>query len=330
MRRSVHTFLQHYQYFTCIAALIALPFSISVLISQTLVMPRSFSLLHSIYARLHSLFDAAGFPSSSEFFALVCLKLSQTISSSILTFPFTISFLLLAKASVIHFLKTHFQKYNSNDYNKCSSFLELYSPLLSTHLWNSFVIFSANATSICILFFAFTFLEGIHFASPKWAIFLSAVGAVFYSIVLANALVITNLALVSSGMEGSKSGGFFGILKACVLIRGRTSTALVLAVPINIGLAAVEALFHFRLVATSYDHDQRQVWVLALEGLLIGYLYSIIVVLDVIISCFFYQSCMNKSGPLDTTQINLDQEIDEEGYCYYDNGEKLKGLEEFV
>ncbi|KAJ8451416.1 hypothetical protein Cgig2_017807 [Carnegiea gigantea] len=189
---------------------------------------------------------------------------------------------------------------------------------------------TANATSISILFFAFTFLEGTHFASPNLAILLSAVGAVLYSIVLANALVIANLALVSSGMEGSRSGGFLGILKACVLIRGRTSTALALAVPINIGLAAVEALFHFRLVATSYDHDQRQIWVLALEGLLIGYLYSIIVVLDVIISCFFYQSCMNKNGSLCSTQINRDQENDEEGYYYYDNVEKLKGLEEFV
>ncbi|XP_050121929.1 uncharacterized protein LOC126599575 [Malus sylvestris] len=290
IRKSVHTFLLNYQYFTSIAAVIALPFSASVLISQALL-PSSFALLPAVYNRLHSLFDVAGFPPSLEFFTILNNKLSQTITSSIFTFPFSLTFLLITKAFVIQSL-SHHQKPNTSSHPSFLSTISLYTPLLHTHVYNSFLILSANATVFSLLFIAFNVLEGLGFSSPNTLLFLSVSGAVLYSIVLSNALIICNLALVLSGAQ--KSGGYLAILKACLLIRGRTSTALCLALPVSLTLAAVEALFQYRIVR-AYHFAGKLGSSMAMEGVFLAYLYSILVVLDITVSFMFLQSCKPSS-----------------------------------
>ncbi|KAK9926054.1 hypothetical protein M0R45_023308 [Rubus argutus] len=292
LRKSIHTFLQDYQHFTSVVALIAFPFSVSLLISQAIVPSSTSSLLPTIHNRLQSLFDAAGFPPSSQFFNILTHKLSQTISSSIFTLPFTLTFLLITKASII-------QSLNSRKNPSFSSSLSLYTPILITHLCNSLLILSANATVFSLLFIAFNFLEGVGFSdSPNTLLFLSASGAVLYSIVLANALIICNLALVLSGTE--ESGGYLAILKACLVIRGRTSTALLLALPVSLGLAAIEALFQYRVVR-AFHVEGKLGSSMVLEGVFIAYLYSILVVLDTIVSFMFFKSCKPSSWEIECT-----------------------------
>lgn len=287
LRRSIHTFLQNYHYFTSTSALLALPFSVSILLSQALV-PASSSLALTVHSRLQALFDAAGFPPSSEFFALLNFKLSQTLSSSFLALPFALSFLLLAKSSVIRSLAGTKPSVPSS----LSSFLTIYKPLLATYVCNSIVILSANSTAFFLLFFAFNCVDGAQPGSSSYTLLLSAAGAVLYSIILAHALVICNLALVLSGME--RTGGFVAILKACALIRGSTSTALSLAVPVNLALAGTEALFQFR-VMRAYGMKNGPILPMAVEGWFIAYLYSILIVLDTVLTCIFFKSCKNIS-----------------------------------
>ncbi|XP_074316428.1 uncharacterized protein LOC141652734 [Silene latifolia] len=312
IRKSIHTFLQNYHYLTSIATFIALPFSITLLISQAII-PRSLTLLPTIYTRLNSVFDAAGFFQSSVFFSLVTQKLSQTISTWVLTLPFALSFLLLAKASIIPLFNTT---------AKNISFSKIYAVLLSTHLCNSLVIFAANATCFSIFFLALNFLQDFNINSTNWMFSLTGFFAVFYSIVLANTLVVCNLALIASALETHKSPGFQAILRACLTIKGKTSTALALAVPINLLLAAIEALFYYRIIKPNENFiaTDTQLWLIALEGVLIAYLFSIVLVIEVIMSCFFYQSCMN----------DLEFEIDELWYYSDVNLEKLKDLDDFV
>ncbi|KAI5569034.1 hypothetical protein BDE02_12G051700 [Populus trichocarpa] len=236
MRKSIYTYLQNYHYFTLTSALLAFPFSASTLLAHLLLVSPSSSLLPIIYNRLNSLFHAAGFPHSSELIALVSLKLSQTISFFILTLPLNSTLFLIAKASVIQVVNRH----------KPPSFyciFSIFNRLLLTYASNSLLILSANATAFCLLSIAFNlFHDDIGFGS----LFLSAAGAVVYSIILANVIIICNLALVISGME--RFGGYLAILKACVMIRGRASTALLLILAVNIALAGVEALFQYRIV----------------------------------------------------------------------------------
>ncbi|XAR50016.1 hypothetical protein NMG60_11004220 [Bertholletia excelsa] len=284
LRRSIHQFLKNYQYFTVASALFALPFSAAILLSQALC-PFS-ALLPAIHARLRSLFDAAGFPPSSELFTVLNLKLSQTITSSVLVLPFTLSSLLLAKASILQAL--------GNNPNRRSlqptlySIISTYNHILVTQIYNFFLILAANATCFSFLFIVFNCLEGFGYSSRNSVLFVSASGAVFYSIVLANALIVCNLSLVSAGLD--KGGGVNSILKACILLRGRTATALSLALPVNMLLAAIEALFQYRVVR-AYSVTKSSNSSLVLEGILIAYLYSIITVIETIVSCVFFKSC---------------------------------------
>ncbi|KAE8730878.1 Actin-binding FH2 protein isoform 1 [Hibiscus syriacus] len=107
-----------------------------------------------------------------------------------------------------------------------------------------------------------------------------------------------------------------------------TLTALALAVPGNLALAAIEALFHYRVASRAYGGGgDFNGFSMAMEGVLIAYLYSIFVVLDTVVGSTFFKSC--KTGCL----------VDREGrYCYKieivaeKDGNayvKLKNIEEF-
>lgn len=292
LRRSIFSFLQNYHYFTSTPSLLAFPFAISTLLSQSLV--SSSSLFLSVHGRLSSLFLAAGFPPSSELFTILSLKLSQTILTFLFVCPFSFSFLLLAKASVIKAVAHH----KPAQQPSFSSWIHLFSPLLITQLCNSLVVLAANATCFFLLVILFNFLDVLGLSSHRSQLLLSAMGAVIYSVILANAYITCNLALVSSGMD--KRGGFISILKACVLIQGRTATALSLAVPINMTLAAVEALFQYRVVRAFHRAKAPDSAVL-LEGLLVGYLYAVLVVLDTVVGCVFWRRC------------KTDNQVDQEG-----------------
>ncbi|GMI76799.1 hypothetical protein like AT5G61340 [Hibiscus trionum] len=317
MRRSIFTFLQNYHLFTLIPALLAFPYSLSLLLSQIFVPPSS--LLQSIHARLDALFQASAFPYSSHFFTL---KLSQTICFSVFALPFTLSFFLIAKACVIQLCFRHGRTSNSNNPCLFSSVLSLYKPLLETQICNFLLIIAANATAFSLLFFGFNLMDGLGFSSPNWLLLMSAFGAVFYSLAVANAFIISNFALVSSGMD--KSGGYLSILKACVVIKGRSSTALSLALPLNLTLAAIEALFHHRVVR-AFESADFAWFPMASEGILIAYLYSMVLVLDTVVSCLFFDSCrtgglMMKQESRHCCRIQIADEDD----CV-----KLKNVEDF-
>ncbi|XLU32842.1 hypothetical protein S245_068908 [Arachis hypogaea] len=302
LRRSIYTFLQNYHYFTSTAAFLAIPFSLSILISSSFSSASSSSIMLHIFNHLKALFSAAGFPSSSQFFSILNLKVSQTITSSIFTLPFTLTFLLIAKASVIQALSNN-QKPIITIPPSFTCIFSHYKPLLHTYFHNSFFILSANATSFCLLFLAFAVTEGLGYSSSlSCSSLLSAAGAILFSVILANALVICNMTLTLSGMEGK--GGYMAILKACVLLRGRTSMALFLALPANAGLAAIEALFQIRIVRSYEIGGKLWPWI-ALEGILIAYLYSIFIILDTIVSCIFYKSCKIAASLVDQEDQNL-------------------------
>ncbi|KAI8543296.1 hypothetical protein RHMOL_Rhmol08G0205600 [Rhododendron molle] len=278
LRRSIHSFINNFNY-TTTSLLLAFPFSSALLFSQ-FFLPSS-PLFLTIHNHLNSLFEAAGFPPSSQLFTILNHYISQTITSSILVLPFTLSFLLISKASMIHdFLHDHQQQKPS-----FASFLSIYNSILSTQICNSLLILSANASCFALFFVAFSCLEASGYSSASALLFLSTTGAILYSIILGNSFIVCNLALVTSGMD--KSGGFSAILKACVLIRGRTATALALAIPVNMALVAVEALFHYRVV-TAFNTTSSST---AFEGIFVAWVYTIIVVIDTIVNYKFFKSC---------------------------------------
>ncbi|CAL5325025.1 unnamed protein product [Camellia sinensis] len=275
MRRSIHTFLKKFEYFTTIPLLLILPFSASVLLSQALSSSSSPLLLI-----IHACFEPIFHP-SSQFLSLLNSNLSQNIFTSVFSLVFALTSLVIGKLLIIQTLIHH----KSSFPLPFSSFMKLYKSQLLTQLCNSVLIVVVSAAAFSLLFVAFNTLESFGFSKTNPLALLVA-KAVFYSI-LANVSLICNLALVVAGLENCT--GFRAIYKACLLCWTRNSIALSMNLPINLGILAVEGLFRYRVVR-AYHLVGRACPSMAFEGMFIACLYSILVVLDTIASCLFFKS----------------------------------------
>ncbi|KAJ4835380.1 hypothetical protein Tsubulata_010541 [Turnera subulata] len=275
IRRSIFTLLKDFHYFTTTPAILLLPFSASILLSRPLFQswPPSKSFCFHASSRLCFLDD---------------INLPQLIFSSLFSLPLALSFLVIAKASIIQSFN-HQKPASSLFY---SSSMSICKSMVLTYLCNMVVLITLNVSVIFLLFLASSFLEELLGLSSDNV--LTLVAAIFYMF-LANTMVICNLALVMAGMGGGGCGGFKAIRKACLLRKGANFVALLLAVPINLGLAAIEVLFQYR-VMRSYHLLGRVDLSMVLEGLLIAYLFSLLIVLDTIACWMLIKSWESNHG----------------------------------
>jgi hypothetical protein len=277
-RRSLHAFFNNYHHFASTASFILLPFSLSLLLSQSLPFLLQPALHLAVSSRLKLIFASAGFPSNWSFFSLLNSKLSQSIFSFLLTLPLSLSSLLLCKAFIIRTI-IHLPS------NK--SLCTLYKSLLHTHVFNLFVVLFSNAAIFSLLFLFFNTFGALNLTSNHVIFALSALGVILYSIIVANTSVACNVAYVVASVENR--GGYMAILKTLVLLRGGTATAVAVSLPASIGTAAIEALFQFRVVRPFKISGNLRTGGLC-EGLLIAYIYSMVIVVDTIVTCMVYNS----------------------------------------
>ncbi|TVU03104.1 hypothetical protein EJB05_51374, partial [Eragrostis curvula] len=306
MRASVSAFFDGYHRFSSVAAMLALPFSAAVLASEAAA-PSS-SALRAVAARLRAVFAAAGFPPSA-FFALLEAKLAQT--ETVVTFAFALpsalTFLLLAKATVAAMLRDDDDDASSPAQAtarwrrklalaalpSCGAVARAYPALVATHLLNAFLMLSVNAAVFSLLLLAFgaADLLGAGATSGFW-------NAATYSLAVGVATVVCNLAVVVAAMERGRAG-HGAVLRACVLVRGRVSTALAVALPTNLCVAAAEALFQLRVVAARRRSAAAGSWLapgVAGEAFSIAYIHALCVVLEIIVSCMFYRGCRKRDA----------------------------------
>ncbi|KAF0887680.1 hypothetical protein E2562_002374 [Oryza meyeriana var. granulata] len=308
LRAAVAMFFHGYHCYTSVAGLLVLPFSAAVLASGAMASSTSSEALRAVSARIRGMFHAAGFPPSS-FFALLNAKLSQTVFTFAAALPFTLTFLLLAKACVAAMLRPDAdegaQEARGGMVRRraaararlppCASVAGAYPAVVATHLFGSFVMLSANAAVFSLLFLAFNGADLLGLTSHAATLALSAAGAIAYSVAVGIATVVCNLAVVVAAME--RRAGHAAVLRACVVIKGRVPTALALALPTNLGMAAAEALFQLRVVSRSQSQHRGggAGWKLAPgvagEAFSIAYIHALCVVLEIIVSCMFYRSC---------------------------------------
>ncbi|KAH7554539.1 hypothetical protein JRO89_XS12G0233100 [Xanthoceras sorbifolium] len=238
LRKSIHTFLKYFHYFTTTPALLLLPFSASALLAEALLTPSSSYLSLTMF--------------------VLCL----------LSLLFTLFSFLVAKSSIIQALNHH----------KPSPFRPHFSSLV--------LITTINMVCFFVFVFGLNFLRSSSSSSSMFLVLARIVLCAFS----ANMLVISNLALVVVAVEDCK--WFAAIYKACLLRKGKHSMALlVAALPTNLGVAAIEGLFRFRVLQVYQQSLGRYSASIALEGMLIAYLYSLLVVLDTIACCLFYKNC---------------------------------------
>lgn len=308
LRAAVVAFFDGYHCFSPVAALLALPFSAAVLASQA--MAPSSPALRGASSRLREMFHAAGFPPSS-FFALLNGKLSQTVFTFAATLPFALTFLLLAKACVAAVLAApapDAPRRRRMSLPRAAAVARAYPALVATHLFNSFVMLSANAAVFSLLFLAFGAADLLGFTSHASTLALSAAGAIAYSVAVGVATVVCNLALVVAAMERGVAG-HGALLRACVLIRGSVPTALALALPTNLGMAAAEALFQLRVVSQRRKAGRLAPGV-AGEAFSVAYIHALCVVLEIIVSCIFYKSCCKRSEADELRELEPEEKGD--------------------
>lgn len=273
IRRSIYTLLKDFDYFTTTPAILLLPFSACFLLSQS---------LYQSSPQTRSFFHAARI-------SFLNLNLCQLIFSYVFSLPLALTCLVIAKASIIQSLYHH--QHTLSLFG--SSFRSLYKSLVLTYLCNIFLIITMNMATFLVIWLASGLFKGLLGLSSNNRIFMLAAAAVLYMI-FTNTMIICNLALVVAGMDDCT--GCKAIRKACLLKRATNSMALLLALPINLGLASIEALFQYRIVR-AYDHllGRPSVY-MVLEGLLIAYLFSLLIVLDTIACCLFIKSCASNFG----------------------------------
>lgn len=274
IRRSIHTLLKDFHYFTSIPAILLLPFSSSILLSLSFYQPCS--LTRSIF--------------QGRRVSLLFLDLPQMIFVLVFSLPLALSSLVLAKASIIQSLNHHKPVFSLS----CSSPVSLcYKPLVLTCICNIILTVTITTKTLSFLFEASSFFKGLLILSSIRPFFDLAAGIVFY-MVLTNTMVTCNLAFVVAGIDNCTI--YKSLRKACLLRKGTDSMALLLALPINLGLVATEALFRHRVVRAYDPVFGRFSMPMILEGLLISYLFSLLVVLDTISSYLFIRNCDPKIG----------------------------------
>jgi hypothetical protein len=103
--------------------------------------------------------------------------------------------------------------------------------------------------------------------------------------------------------------GHGALLRACVLIRGSVPTALALALPTNLGMAAAEALFQLRVVSQRRKAGRLAPGV-AGEAFSVAYIHALCVVLEIIVSCIFYKSCCKRSEADELRELEPEEKGD--------------------
>ncbi|OAY80301.1 hypothetical protein ACMD2_26509 [Ananas comosus] len=282
IRRSIHVFFKNYHPAASAAAILALPYSLAALLSHSSAISPSSA---AVSRRLHAVFEASGFPASSRFFSLLNLRLSQAVLAFASTLPFSLTFLLLAKAHAIQAVS------NNPLYRRRPplSPLSLYSSLLSTYVFAAFVTLAANAAIFSLLFLAFSTVEILTLSPANFTLAFSILGIILYSVLLTNTIIACNMAIVIACME-ERCSGCVAFLRALVLIKGRAATAIAVALPATLGRVAIEALFRLRVARSGFGAST------LCEGLLIGYMYSTLIVVDTVITCMLYRSCVRSQS----------------------------------
>ncbi|XP_062203809.1 uncharacterized protein LOC133906024 [Phragmites australis] len=325
MRTALHAFFRHYHPASSAASLLALPFSAAALLSRS--HPALLAPSHFLSRRLRRVLVAAGFPPASQLLFLLSHRLSQRACAFIASLPFSLSFLLLAKVVAVHCCSCSEQRQRQRHRRAPPAIVvgqlvrSSYPAMARTQLVNCLALLLANAAVFAALLAAFNAAEALHLlgipsgsgsngggSGSRAVLALSAVGVIVYSVALANAAAVCNLATVVAAAEGR--GGVRAMLKALLMLlrAGDAATAVAASLPASLAAAAVEALFQLR-VMRPYTTTGKVTAGMLFEGLLVAYIHAMICVLDTVITSMVYQTC-KVSHSCDLLELELEGKDD--------------------
>ncbi|GFQ02044.1 hypothetical protein PHJA_002348300 [Phtheirospermum japonicum] len=266
--------------FMAIAALLICPVSAVVLLSNVLI---DQSLIKRLSLRLMLVAKSSGLP-LRPFIKHSCQKLSEMAVSITMCFPLFITLSLLSKAAVVYSVDCTYSRKKFDPSKFYVIISKIWKRIVFTYLWVCVVI------SGCLtLFLVFLVIVSNVFLSmgfpPDLILYPAMVVGFLFSIVIANAIIICNLAVVISVLEDVS--GPQALLRSSSLIRGQTQVGLLIFLGSTMGMAFVEGLFEHRVKTLSYGDGSSRIW----EGPLLVVMYSFVVLIDSMMSAVFYFSC---------------------------------------
>ncbi|CAN6329186.1 unnamed protein product [Urochloa humidicola] len=322
VRAALHAFIRHYHPWSSTATLLALPFSAAALLSRS--HPALLSPSRSLSRRLRAVLVAAGFPPASQLLFLLTHRLSHRACAFLASLPFSLSFLLLAKACAVHFSCSPSPPHRRrrSDHPPSAAVSELvwwssYPAMARTQLINCLALLLANAAVFAALLAAFNAADALNLlgnggggapsGGNRAVLAVSAAGVIVYSVALANATAVCNLATVVAAAKGGGGGGARALLKAVLMMlqSGDGATAVAASLPASLAAAAVEALFEVRVMRPYALAGGRVTAVMICEGILVAYIHAMICVLDTVVSAMVYQSCKD-SHSCQLLELELD------------------------
>ncbi|CAN6338414.1 unnamed protein product [Urochloa humidicola] len=317
VRTALHAFFRHYHPWSSAASLLALPFSAAALLARS--HPALLAPSGSLSRRLRRVLVAAGFPPASQLLFLLTHRLSQRASAFLAALPFSLSFLLLAKACAVHCCSSpppppHQRRRREREHPPLAELLRSSYPAMAlTQVVNCLALLLANAAVFAALLAAFNAAEALNLlgggggapsasvsvsvsgdgegGGGRAVLALSAAGVIVYSVALANASAVCNLATVVAAAEGR--GGARAMLKAVLMLlrAGDAATAVAASLPASLAAAAAEALFQLRVMRPYTATGGRVTPGMLCEGILVAYIHAMICVLDTVITAMVYQTC---------------------------------------
>ncbi|XP_050229471.1 uncharacterized protein LOC126678620 [Mercurialis annua] len=208
-----------------------------------------------------------------NFHQLTCIFLFVSLAFTL------ISSLIIAKTSIIRYL--------DDDHHK---------PNVSSFIYISITF---------LLLVALGFVEASLDFSLKNPIFVLATRIVLYTILM-NTMIICNLSLVIAVSDKDLNNSYFkAIRKACLLRKNTNYSTTLLAFPINFGVGAIQYLFRYRIVRDFYVIGRVNLS-MVLEGVLISYMFSVVIVVDTIVCCLFVKTFYSQVELVKESSSNAD------------------------
>ncbi|XP_055806190.1 uncharacterized protein LOC129874838 [Solanum dulcamara] len=265
--------------FLSIAALLICPVS-AVLLSNILV---DQYVVKKLMIRLLLLVKSSGLP-LKPFIKQSCQKFSEMVISAVMCFPLYVSLLLLSKAAIVYSVDCTYSRKNFDSKKFYIIVTKNWKRIVVTYMWVSMVI-TGCLTLFLVLLVAVSSAFSVIGFPPDLILYPAMIVGIIFSIILANAMIICNIAIVISVLEDDS--GPEALLRSSSLIKGQTQIGLLIFLGSTIGMTFVEGLFEHRVKILSNGNESSRRW----EGPLLVILYSFVMLIDCMMSSVFYFSC---------------------------------------
>lgn len=265
--------------FISIMALLILPVS-AVLLSNVLV---NQSLVRRLTVRLLLVVRSSGI-SLGHFVKQYGHKFSEKVVAAAVSFPLCATFLLLSKAAIVYAVDCTYSREQFDSLKFYMIMTNIWKRIVFTYLW-VWTVISGCVTLFLLLLVAISTMFSMSGLPSNLILYPAVVVGMIFAIILANCVVICNIAIVISVLEDVS--GPQALLRSRSLIKGKTQVCLLIFLGTTVGMAFVEGLFDHRVKTLSYGDGSSRIW----EGPLLVVMYSFLLLLDSMMNTVFYFCC---------------------------------------